>query len=410
MKREQVFATAAAVASATVLVACGGGGSTGSTMPPATMPPMAAPAIAQQPMGQSVPMGRSASFSVTASGTAIHYQWLRGGTPISGANSSAYTTPPTAFADSGSTYSVIVSNSGGSVTSAVASLTVTARAPAQGDLRFQQVDADSTVSGYGNPSGLSTALSGRTGMYFSPSVGTSFYVGPGNCANPPTLDGVGCAWFFSEDPVASPGLSAAYAADFYDSFSQDLQGDWPAFGNGLRPTSSHSVITSLDLEPADILFALAWVQDDAQDGFTALQRTVAPADLASAAAAEGAASRVITAISHKAGQITYFAYAWQSDTTTIYETQIVTGSADKVVGQAADLAAQGYIITATGVADDIGTVVLVGTRVQGDTLPRPFIAAQGGAQIVTMQSQGYATVGVIFNPATTLNYTFLGER
>jgi len=55
-------------------------------------------------------------------------------------------------------------------------------------------------------------------------------------------------------------------------------------------------------------------------------------------------------------------------------------------------------------------VVLVGTRVQGDTLPRPFIAAQGGAQIVTMQSQGYATVGVIFNPATTLNYTFLGER
>jgi len=83
MKREQVFATAAAVASATVLVACGGGGSTGSTMPPATMPPMAAPAIAQQPMGQSVPMGRSASFSVTASGTAIHYQWLRGGTPIS---------------------------------------------------------------------------------------------------------------------------------------------------------------------------------------------------------------------------------------------------------------------------------------------------------------------------------------
>jgi len=80
------------------------------------------------------------------------------------------------------------------------------------------------------------------------------------------------------------------------------------------------------------------------------------------------------------------------------------------VGQAADLAAQGYIITATGVADDIGTVVLVGTRVQGDTLPRPFIAAQGGAQIVTMQSQGYATVGVIFNPATTLNYTFLGER
>jgi hypothetical protein len=38
------------------------------------------------------------------------------------------------------------------------------------------------------------------------------------------------------------------------------------------------------------------------------------------------------------------------------------------------------------------------------------MAAQGGVQISAMQSQGYATVGVIFNPATTLNYTYLGER
>jgi hypothetical protein len=71
------------------------------------MPPVAAPAIVQQPIAQSVPMGRSASFSVTASGTALHYQWLRGGTPVSGAISSVYSTLPTAFADSGSTYTVI---------------------------------------------------------------------------------------------------------------------------------------------------------------------------------------------------------------------------------------------------------------------------------------------------------------
>jgi hypothetical protein len=170
------------------------------------------------------------------------------------------------------------------------------------------------------------------------------------------------------------------------------------------------VITALDLEPADILFALAWVQDETQDGFTALQRTVAPADLASAAAAEGAASRVITAISHNAGQITYLAYTWQSDTSTTYETKIATGSAAAAVGQATELAAEGYIITATGIVDDSGTVVLVGTRVAGDTLPRPFMAAQGGVQISAMQSQGYATVGVIFNPATTLSTTYLGER
>jgi hypothetical protein len=371
------------------------------------MPPVAAPAIVQQPIAQSVPMGRSASFSVTASGTGLHYQWLRGGTPVSGAVSSGYTTPPTAFADSGSTYTVIVSNAGGSVTSSPASLAVTARAPRQGDLRFQQVDADSTVNGYGKFVGTSTAIDGRMAMSFGSSVGTSFYLGPGNCAIPPSQDGVGCTWFFSSIPVANPGLSAAYAGDFYDSFSQDLQGGWPALGNGLLPTSSHSVITALDLEPADILFALAWVQDEAQDGFTAFQRTVAPADLAAAAAADGAASRVITAISHNAGQITYFAYTWQSDPATAYETQIATGSAAAAVGQATELAAEGYIITATGIADDSGTVVLVGTRVAGDTLPRPFIAAQGSAQIGAMWSQGYATVGVISDPATT---TYLGER
>lgn len=393
-----------------LLVGCGGGGS-GMPSAPAYMASVIAPTIAQQPTAQSVPMGRSAAYSVTATGTSPHYQWSRNGTPISGALSSSYTTVPTAFADSGATYTVTVSNAGGSVTSVPAALTVTARAPLEGDLRFQQVDADSTLNGYGNAGvALSTNLLGRAGMSFSPSLGTAFYVGPGQCGNPPTTDGMGCSWFFTEVPLAGSGPAAAYASDVYDNLSQDLQsGDWPQFGNGLVPTSSHSVITSLDLEPANILFALAWVQDAAQDGFTAVQQTVAPKDLATAAANEGAASRVITAISHNAGQITYFAYSWQADTATIYETQIASGSAAAAPGLAANLAASGYIITATGIADDSGTVLLVGTRVQGDTLPRPFIAAQGNAQTNAMQSQGYATVGVIASLAP-VQTTYLGER
>jgi hypothetical protein len=376
------------------------------------MPSVIAPAIVQQPAAQSVPMGRSAAYSVKATGTSLQYQWSRNGTPISGASSSSYTTAPTAFADSGATYTVRVNNAGGSVTSAPASLTVTARAPLQGDLRFQQVDADSTLNGYGNAGvALSTNLNGRMDMYFSPNVGTAFFVGPGNCGNPPTTDGMGCDWFFTVTPLASSGLIAAYGADLYDDFSQDLQsGNWPSFGNGALPMSSHCVITSLDLEPANILFALAWVQDPAQDGFVAVQQTVAPADLATAAAADGAAGRVITAISHNAGQITYFAYSWQSDTTTIYETQIASGPASAASGLAANLAAGGYIITATGIADDNGNVLLVGTRVQGDTLPRPFIAAQGDAQISAMESQGYAMVGVIADYLSPVPTTYLMER
>jgi len=59
-------------------------------------------------------------------------------------------------------------------------------------------------------------------------------------------------------------------------------------------------------------------------------------------------------------------------------------------------AVQGYIITATGLADGNGDIFLVGTRVQGDTMPRPFMAAQGSSEIMAMWQQGYAPVGAIF--------------
>jgi hypothetical protein len=383
-----------------VLVAGCGSGMT-AQLPRAT--PVAAPAIVQQPTAQSVPMGRSASYSIHASGDSLRYQWSKNGAPVSGALDSSYTTAPVAFGDSGATFTVTVTNAGGSVTSSPASLTVTARAPQQGDLRFQQVDADSTVNGYGNAGiGLSTDLVGRMTRTFGSALGTPLYVGPGACGDPPVADE--CFWFFSVEPLAASTRTFVYASDFNDSFSDDLQGGGSLDINGLTPTSSHAVITSLDLEPASDLFALVWVQDSAHDGFTAVQQTVALADLPAAAAAEGAASRVITAISH-------FAYAWQSDTATLYETQIASGSVVAAPVLAADLAAKGYIITASGVANDSGDVLLVGTRVQGDTLARPFVAAQESDQVRAMRTQGYATVGVIFNTAgTTRPYTYLGER
>ena len=135
------------------------------------------------------------------------------------------------------------------------------------------------------------------------------------------------------------------------------------------------------------------------------------ANLQAAATQEGASSRVITAISNNAGEITYFSYGWQADTATVYETQVVTTSPTEAPTAAASLAAQGFIITATGLADNSGNVVLVGTRVQGDTMARPFVAAQGSSAIQAMQQQGYANVGVIVDLSNSSNpYTYLGER
>ena len=86
-----------------------------------------APSITTQPSGQTVTAGATATFSVVAVGTApLSYQWRKGGTPISGATSASYTTPATVTGDSGSLYSVVVSNSVNSVTSLNAALTVNA--------------------------------------------------------------------------------------------------------------------------------------------------------------------------------------------------------------------------------------------------------------------------------------------
>jgi hypothetical protein len=110
----------ALVAQLSLLAGCGGGGGSGS-------PAAVAPAITAQPTDQRVVVGQTATFSVTANGTApLNYQWQKGTTPIAGATASSYTTPATSLPDNGSTFQVVISNSVSSVTSSSAMLTVAA--------------------------------------------------------------------------------------------------------------------------------------------------------------------------------------------------------------------------------------------------------------------------------------------
>jgi hypothetical protein len=86
-----------------------------------------APAITAQPSNATVTVGQTATFSVTATGTApLSYQWQKGGSNIAGAsNSASYTTPATVAGDNGSTFRVIVSNGvNPAATSMSATLTV----------------------------------------------------------------------------------------------------------------------------------------------------------------------------------------------------------------------------------------------------------------------------------------------
>jgi phosphatidylinositol-3-phosphatase len=107
------------------LAACSGG-TEGS---PASQgaPTVVAPGITAQPQNTTVSVGQTASFTVTATGTApLAYQWRRSGSAIAGATAATYTTAATSAADSGAAFSVVVTNPAGTVTSGNAILTVSA--------------------------------------------------------------------------------------------------------------------------------------------------------------------------------------------------------------------------------------------------------------------------------------------
>ncbi len=90
-------------------------------------PDPVAPSITGQPASQTIAAGQTATFSVTATGTApLSYQWQKNSAAIAGATSSSYTTPAETASDNGAQFSVVVSNSAGTVTSNAAILTVNA--------------------------------------------------------------------------------------------------------------------------------------------------------------------------------------------------------------------------------------------------------------------------------------------
>ncbi len=119
-KRKQEFAAAACfLAFALALWGCVG------TINPSLSTKAAVPGFAIQPASQTVTVGHPANFSVTVTGTGpFTYQWQKNNANISGATSSAYTTPATVSGDNGAAFRVVVTNAAGSATSAPATLTV----------------------------------------------------------------------------------------------------------------------------------------------------------------------------------------------------------------------------------------------------------------------------------------------
>lgn len=86
------------------------------------------PVINSQPVSRAVYAGRSVTFNVSATGTAPAYQWRKDGEKLDGATAVSLTLSNVQRSDIGG-YDVVVSNVFGSVTSAVANLSVNLAMP-----------------------------------------------------------------------------------------------------------------------------------------------------------------------------------------------------------------------------------------------------------------------------------------
>ena len=102
--------------------------------------------ITAQPQSQSVVAGGNVSFSITASGTApLRYQWRFNGANLSGATNTSLGLTGVQPANAGN-YTVVVTNSAGSATSAVAVLTVL---PAAGTVTINGAQTYQVIDGFG---------------------------------------------------------------------------------------------------------------------------------------------------------------------------------------------------------------------------------------------------------------------
>ena len=149
------------------------------------------PYIATQPANRTVNAGQSVGFSVTAGGTTpLGYQWRKGGTNLSAGTASSLTLTNVQWADRGS-YDVVVSNIVGSVTSAVAVLTVNLVTPdsfnpgANGEVRAFAIQTDGRIV----VGGKFTTLAGTTRSYLgrlnaNGTLDTSFTTGTSGGAYP----------------------------------------------------------------------------------------------------------------------------------------------------------------------------------------------------------------------------------
>src|ERR1700687_382400 len=237
-----------------IVFAAFGYGCGGSSSPP---PPVVAPSIGAQPQSQTVTAPATATFSVSATGTTpLSYQWNKNGTVVSGATSSTYTTPATTSADDGAKFTVVVTNSAGSVTSNSAILMVNA-APAP-DLSINLTESTNFMAGSSGSYTIAVKNVGNAATTGTVTVTDSLPAAmtmTGNAAlgwscTPPPAQTVSCTNFGPIAPGATAGnitLTVTINSNASGSISNTATVSDPGDTDAADKSSTATVILAPDL-------------------------------------------------------------------------------------------------------------------------------------------------------------------
>ena len=379
-----------------------------------------APSITAQPIGVSILVGQAATFSVNASGTApLNYQWYKNGSPITGAMSSSYTTPPEPLSDNGVQLNVVVINSAGNVTSNAATLSVTT-APVAPSITTQPLNqtifAGQTVTFSVTANGTAplsyqwrkngTPIAGATSASYTTSAepisdnGALFSVAVSNSAGSATSNTASLT--VNPDPVApsitaqpaSQTISAGQTASFSvtTSGTAPLSYQWRKNGTSISGATS-STYTTLPETASDSGAQFAVVVSNAAGSVTSNAAT-----LTVNAASPGALTPNTTSLSF--GNMTV-------NTRSVLSVTFTNSGSVNITVSAITISGAGY--TASGISN--GQIVTPGQAV---TLNVTFAPAATGSvtgrvTIASNASNSPAVVGLsgggVLAHTATLNWT-----